>query len=160
MTVAGVVVLCVGLLAWWLAASGADSPRRTDTASTAAATSQPTATGSSGSATLGPTAGAPTPTGVDPVSGLPWVSRSGLPPEALHTLALIAAGGPFPYDRDGITFENFEGLLPSEPTGYYHEYTVVTPGSPDRGARRIIAGAGGQLYYTDDHYESFSRIAP
>ena len=58
-----------------------------------------------------------------------------------HTVALIDAGGPFPYDRDGIVFENREGLLPSEPTGYYHEYTVPTPGASDRGARRIITGS-------------------
>ncbi len=160
MSIGGVVVVCIGLLAWWLASSGADSPRRTDSASTTAATVQPASTSTGSPTSMGPTASSPAPTGVDPVSGLPWISRNALPREALHTLALIASGGPFPYDRDGITFENFEGLLPAEPSGYYHEYTVVTPGSWDRGARRIIAGASGELYYTDDHYESFDRIAP
>jgi ribonuclease T1 len=82
-----------------------------------------------------------------------------LPAEAQDTVALIDAGGPFPSDRDGIVFENREHLLPSEPTGYYHEYTVPTPGSPDRGARRIITGSAGELYYTDDHYRSFERIS-
>jgi ribonuclease T1 len=89
---------------------------------------------------------------------LPRVALSSLPAEAVHTLALIRAGGPFPYDRDGIVFENRERLLPDEPSGYYHEYTVPTPGAEDRGARRIIAGSHGELYWTPDHYQSFERI--
>jgi ribonuclease T1 len=89
---------------------------------------------------------------------LPSVSLAGLPTEAATTVALIDKGGPFPYDRDGIVFENREGLLPGEPSGYYHEYTVPTPGSADRGARRIIEGSGEELYWTEDHYQSFSRI--
>ena len=95
----------------------------------------------------------------DPIA-LPRVALSDLPPEAASTVALIEAGGPFPYDRDGITFENREGLLPDESSGYYHEYTVPTPGAGDRGARRIIVGSGGELYWTDDHYRSFERISP
>ena len=83
-----------------------------------------------------------------------------LPPEAVVTLELIERGGPYPYDRDGTTFQNREGLLPDHPRGYYREYTVETPGSPDRGARRIVTG--GQppevYYYTDDHYRSFRRL--
>lgn len=86
------------------------------------------------------------------------VSVSQLPPQARTTLHLIARGGPFPYSHDGIVFENREGMLPDEPYGYYHEYTVVTPGSPDRGARRIITAKNGTDYYTSDHYESFERI--
>jgi ribonuclease T1 len=97
--------------------------------------------------------------GIDPESGLPIVQLSDLPSEAAETLALIDAGGPFPEERDGSTFENREDLLPDHPLGYYKEYTVPTPGSPDRGARRIVTGEGGELYYTDDHYRSFSRIA-
>jgi ribonuclease T1 len=81
-----------------------------------------------------------------------------LPPEARDTLALIAQGGPFPYRQDGVVFQNREKYLPAKPNGYYHEYTVKTPGSPDRGARRIITGGGGEMYYTDDHYASFKRI--
>jgi ribonuclease T1 len=81
-----------------------------------------------------------------------------LPVEAQQTLALIDAGGPFPYREDGTVFTNREGLLPSEPSGYYKEYTVVTPGSPDRGARRIVAGKNGEDYYTDDHYTSFREV--
>ncbi len=95
----------------------------------------------------------------DPVD-LPQVALSELPPEAAQTVALIRAGGPFPYDRDGVAFENREGLLPAESSGYYHEYTVPTPGASDRGARRIIEGSGGELYWTDDHYRSFERISP
>ena len=81
-----------------------------------------------------------------------------LPPEARQTLGLIRAGGPFPYARDGVVFNNREGLLPKRNRGYYREYTVKTPGARDRGARRIVAGANGELYYTDDHYRSFRRI--
>jgi ribonuclease T1 len=91
-------------------------------------------------------------------SKLPTVTVAKLPKQARATIALIDAGGPFPFDRDGITFQNRESLLPRQPKGYYREYTVVTPGSSDRGARRIIAGKGGELYYTDDHYDSFREV--
>ncbi|MEW5782931.1 MAG: ribonuclease domain-containing protein [Pseudomonadota bacterium] len=91
------------------------------------------------------------------------VSRQALPPEAHEVLASIAAGGPFPYRRDGIVFGNYERRLPPAPRGYYREYTVPTPGAKDRGARRIVCG--GQLpqrpdvcYYSPDHYRSFLRI--
>jgi len=86
------------------------------------------------------------------------VSLGQLPGEARETLALIRAGGPFPYPRDGAVFGNREGLLPKHSRGYYREYTVRTPGARDRGARRIVAGSGGEYYYTDDHYRSFRRI--
>ena len=81
-----------------------------------------------------------------------------LPAEARHTIVLIKAGGPFPYQRDGAVFHNREGMLPARSRGYYREYTVKTPGAKDRGARRIVAGQGGEFYYTDDHYRSFRRI--
>jgi ribonuclease T1 len=81
-----------------------------------------------------------------------------LPSEARQTLALIKAGGPYPYARDGAMFGNREGRLPRHARGYYHEYTVKTPGARDRGAQRIIAGRGGEYYYTQDHYRSFRRI--
>ncbi len=93
-----------------------------------------------------------------PNDGLPTISIDQLPKEARQTIALIQQGGPFPYRQDGIFFENREGLLPKKPSGYYHEYTVVTPGSPDRGARRIITGQNGEMYYTDDHYASFKLM--
>jgi ribonuclease T1 len=98
-------------------------------------------------------------TGVDAESGLAWIARDELPPEALDTLAVIAAGPPYEYARDGITFENREGLLPEHEYGYYEEFTVETPGSSDRGARRIVWGLQDELYYTADHYQSFERIA-
>jgi guanyl-specific ribonuclease Sa len=88
------------------------------------------------------------------------VPAAQLPEEARATLRLIDAGGPFPYRRDGITFENRERRLPDRARGYYREYTVPTPGSKDRGARRIITGDKPPLvfYYTADHYKSFRRI--
>lgn len=96
--------------------------------------------------------------GTDAESGLAWVAEDALPPEAAETLELIDAGGPFPYDKDGSTFGNREGLLPGQGGGYYAEYTVPTPGEDDRGARRIVTGDGGEFYWTADHYESFERI--
>jgi len=93
-----------------------------------------------------------------PVSGLPTVKVQELPKEAVATLELIDKGGPFPYDKDGSTFGNLEGLLPKQQRGYYREYTVPTPGSRDRGARRLVVGRGGDIYYTTDHYESFRQV--
>jgi ribonuclease T1 len=76
----------------------------------------------------------------------------------MATLALIERGGPFPYSKDGSVFSNREGRLPSRASGYYREYTVETPNSPDRGARRIVTGDGGEVYYTRDHYDSFVQL--
>ena len=81
-----------------------------------------------------------------------------LPKEARDTIVLIHKGGPFPYAKDGAVFGNREGRLPPQKRGYYREYTVKTPGERTRGARRIIAGAGGELFYTDDHYNHFRRV--
>ncbi|HWA39029.1 MAG TPA: ribonuclease domain-containing protein [Burkholderiales bacterium] len=86
------------------------------------------------------------------------VSLQGLPPEARQTLELIKRNGPFPYAQDGKTFGNREGRLPKRAHGYYREYTVRTPQAKNRGARRIVAGNGGEFYYTEDHYRSFRRI--
>lgn len=86
------------------------------------------------------------------------IRAADLPGEARATLALIKAGGPFAYPKDGNVFGNREGRLPPEKRGYYREYTVRTPGSRDRGARRIIAGKPGEYYYTDDHYRTFRHI--
>ncbi|WP_310494604.1 ribonuclease domain-containing protein [Dechloromonas sp.] len=87
------------------------------------------------------------------------ILAANLPAEARQTLSLIKAGGPFPYERDGIVFGNFEKRLPLHPRGYYREYTVKTPWRKDRGPRRIIAGRDGNYFYTDDHYRTFRRIA-
>jgi ribonuclease T1 len=123
------VAAVVALATWWIQSSGSDQPQ------------EPTATSS-----------------VVTDSTLPVVAEDRLPAEARATLELIDAGGPFPYDRDGVVFENREELLPERDLGYYAEYTVPTPGSDDRGARRIVAGDEGELYWTGDHYRSFERI--
>ena len=86
------------------------------------------------------------------------IARADLPPEGRETLALIEQGGPFPHQRDGITFGNFEKRLPLKERGYYREYTVPTRGLEHRGARRIVAGRSGEAWYTADHYRSFRRI--
>lgn len=93
---------------------------------------------------------------------LPEVAAGTLPKEAREVLVLIRAGGPFPYERDGVTFGNRERMLPLQPKGYYREYTVRTPGTRSRGARRIVCGGPpakpDACYYTSDHYRSYSRI--
>ncbi|MGL4651603.1 MAG: ribonuclease domain-containing protein, partial [Caldilineaceae bacterium] len=121
----------------------------------ATATPRPTITPVPVGATSRATA---TPDFPDEVNGLPTIAFEDLPRQAQETIDLIDEGGPFPFDRDGITFQNREGILPDEFRGYYSEYTVITPGESDRGARRIVAGQDGELYYTDDHYDSFSYV--
>lgn len=102
---------------------------------------------------------APAPTTVQApcgdTSGFQKVDLSALPKEATDTVNLIKQGGPYPYPQDGQVFSNREGILPKCDSGYYHEYTVKTPGSDDRGARRFVVGNGGEYFYTEDHYESF-----
>ncbi|MFF0486005.1 ribonuclease domain-containing protein [Streptomyces sp. NPDC004435] len=120
-------------------------------------TSTATAAPSRTTATAAP---APSAATASRASGLPTVREAELPPEARETLALIRAGGPFPYARDGVVFSNFERILPLRKRGYYHEYTVRTPGERDRGARRVVTGGAGERYYTDDHYESFREVVP
>jgi ribonuclease T1 len=100
-----------------------------------------------------------------PLDNLGTVALAALPAEAQKTQGLIRAGGPFPYSKDGAVFGNREQILPRRERGFYREYTVPTPGSRDRGARRIVCG--GQrptlpetCYYTADHYASFKLIAP
>jgi len=90
--------------------------------------------------------------------GAAAIQRADLPREAQDTLRLIERGGPFPFDRDGVVFSNFEKQLPKQPRGYYHEYTVRTPGSRNRGARRIVCGSLPECFYTADHYKTFARI--
>jgi ribonuclease T1 len=92
------------------------------------------------------------------------VSVGSLPPQAQTTYRLVLQGGPFPYAKDGVTFSNRERLLPLQTRGYYREYTVKTPWSADRGARRIVCGGPVTVpvacYYTADHYASFRKIVP
>ena len=92
------------------------------------------------------------------------VSVTALPAEARSTLLHIRDGGPFPYSRDGVVFGNREHILPAQPRGYYHEYTVPTPGVKSRGARRLVCGGAvtsvSECYYSDDHYQTFRRIRP
>ncbi|MGW5852484.1 ribonuclease domain-containing protein [Streptomyces sp. NPDC055254] len=90
--------------------------------------------------------------------GLATVRAEALPQQARDVLALIDAGGPYPYRQDGTVFGNFEQVLPQRKRGYYREFTVRTPGEPDRGARRIVTGRGGEFFYTDDHYETFKAV--
>ncbi|SAK83546.1 exported ribonuclease [Caballeronia glebae] len=101
--------------------------------------------------------------GAQPHGAPAAISRAQLPGEAAETLRLIKAGGPFPFGEDGVLFRNSATLLPEHPRGYYHAYTVRTPGSADRGQRRIVCGGPRKqtrdCYYTDDYYVSFKRIA-
>jgi ribonuclease T1 len=104
-------------------------------------------------------------TGVESVQAGSEVRLSQLPAEAQVTHRLILSGGPFPYRKDGTVFMNRERFLPSNPRGFYREYTVPTPGARDRGARRIVCGgqavrAPDACYYTGNHYASFDRIVP
>ena len=110
-----------------------------------------------------PDAGASSTTSIGSASGQSAGSAtpaSFLPPEAHDVLARIARGGPYAHRQDGSVFGNYEGLLPKQPRGFYHEFTVETPNARDRGARRIITGGEPptEYYYSDDHYRSFRRF--
>ena len=108
-----------------------------------------------------PTGVTPTSQGRTPASQDATPTMPGfLPAEAQVTLNRILSGGPFEHSQDGVVFGNYESLLPQQPRGYYHEYTVETPGAQTRGARRIITGGTPPVawYYTDDHYRSFRRF--
>ncbi|MGW5748850.1 ribonuclease domain-containing protein [Amycolatopsis sp. NPDC003861] len=93
------------------------------------------------------------------LSGFSHTTLSALPAEATTTYQLIQTNGPFPYPKnDGVVFDNREGILPACASGYYHEYTVPTPGSSTRGTRRIVTGSAGEYFYTGDHYATFKVI--
>ena len=93
------------------------------------------------------------------LSGFSHTTLSALPAEATTTYKLIQTNGPFPYPKnDGVVFDNREGVLPACASGYYHEYTVPTPGSSTRGTRRIVTGSAGEYFYTGDHYATFKVI--
>ncbi len=144
------VAIAVVLAFAYLQQDGRSPTATIDSTSTATTDSTPTAAAtSSGRST-------PRPSSTD---GLPVVRLADLPVQARQTVALIDAGGPFPYAKDGATFNNFDRVLPSRPRGYYREYTVKTPGERDRGARRIVTGdRDRELFYTADHYDSFARV--
>ncbi|MFD4906144.1 ribonuclease [Kitasatospora purpeofusca] len=125
-------------------------------ASTAPVAPKPSAPRSSAPATPPATAAGTGWVPTDPA--LADVCRTRLPDQARDTLGLIAKGGPYPYRSDGIVFENRESRLPRKTSGYYHEFTVVTPGSGDRGARRVVTGGVGEQYWTADHYATFQEI--
>ena len=99
-----------------------------------------------------------------PGDSLALITQGELPPQGRDTYEKIQRGGPFSYEKDGVVFGNRERILPPQKRGYYREYTVKTPGSRDRGARRIVCGgkptAPDACYYTADHYSSFRKIAP
>jgi ribonuclease T1 len=98
----------------------------------------------------------------DPITSVAEVKLASLPVEAQTTVSLIRSGGPFPYPKDGVVFGNRENILPRQARGFYTEYTVKTPGERSRGARRVVVGgeprSSAELYYSDDHYQTFKRI--
>ncbi|MEX3933461.1 ribonuclease [Paraburkholderia phymatum] len=147
---------CIVALSAILGGCGKDGSQNVTEASGASASQAPgqPAQGASGT---------PAASGARGTGALVAVTRTQLPGEAAETLRLIKAGGPFPFNEDGVLFRNSALLLPKQPRGYYHTYTVRTPGSTDRGQRRIVCGGPrrqtGDCYYTDDYYASFKRIA-
>ncbi len=129
------------------ASTSADTGAATQS-QTSQPTSQPTTTESAADA-LAPASA---------TSSLPTIAVSQLPVQAQDILALIKAGGPFRYSQDGQTFGNRERILPSQPSGFYREYTVKKPGSSDRGPWRIVGGQNGSRFWTDDHYATFKEV--
>ena len=160
--IGGCAALVVVALAFFLIGRSSGSPSGSNASSTTSASTQVAANASSKTSippkSATSVAVAPAGGGNAGKSGLEIVKAASLPPEARTTLKLIDANGPYPYSRDGVVYNNLEKILPKQSKGYYHEYTVVTPGSKDRGARRIIAGGKGERYYTDDHYASFKEV--
>lgn len=152
--VAAIVLAVVALAAWFFLRDTGESASGPVTGSQTtqhAGTPEPTSTSTAPHTTT--SAGS-----IDPASGLPIIAASDLPPKAREVLAAIKDGGPFEYDEDGDVFGNYEGILPGKKRGYYHEYTVRLPGDKTRGAHRLVTGDKGEIYWTADHYESFSRV--
>ncbi|WP_042268862.1 ribonuclease [Paraburkholderia heleia] len=142
---------CVVALSAILGGCGKESSRNATEASGASASQAPVASST------------PAASGAQVPGALGTVTKAQLPGEAAETLRLIKAGGPFPFADDGVLFRNTAQLLPKHPRGYYHTYTVRTPGTTDRGQRRVVCGGPrrqtSDCYYTDDYYVSFKRIA-
>ena len=150
------VFSCILALCASLVGCGKDGSRN--------ANQEPDAAASQAAGQLGPTASdAVAASGAQQQNALTTVTKAQLPGEAAETLRLIKAGGPFPFSEDGVLFRNSAAMLPQHPRGYYHAYTVRTPGSADRGQRRVVCGGQrkqtSDCYYTDDYYTSFKRIA-
>ena len=147
---------CIVALSAILCGCGKEGSRNVTEASGASASQAPVQPAQGASDT-------PTSSGAQKTGALGAINKTQLPGEAAETLRLIKAGGPFPFGDDGVLFRNSALLLPNHPRGYYHTYTVRTPGSTDRGQRRIVCGGPrrqtGDCYYTDDYYASFKRIA-
>lgn len=150
------VFCCIVTLSAILGGCGKEGSQNGTAASAASASEAPVQPAQGASDT-------PAASGAQPKGALATVTKAQLPGEATETLRLIKAGGPFPFSEDGVLFRNTAQLLPEHPRGYYHAYTVRTPGATDRGLRRIVCGGlrkqTGDCYYTDDYYASFKRIA-
>ncbi|MFI8457721.1 ribonuclease [Kitasatospora sp. NPDC085464] len=158
-----VAVLILVVLAgagYLLAGKGGGSHPKAAASATAAATAGTSTGRSAAPKPSAPKSSPPSGTWVPADPALADVCRTKLPSQAQDTLGLIARGGPYPYNRDGIVFENRESRLPRKSDGYYHEYTVVTPGSDDRGTRRVVTGNAGEQYWSADHYATFQEIDP
>lgn len=142
--------LLVVLLLWWSQSQSQDEPAPPPAPSSGAEPSVDS---------IGPAQTSPQRDQDSPDPALATVRLADLPAEAQEVVAAIDAGGPFAHpDSDGSRFGNYEGVLPQRPRGHYRKYTVPTPGLDHRGARRIVVGADGVMYWTDDHYASFARI--
>ncbi len=153
-----VMVLLLAVLAlWWVWPSSSDSADPASTVSSSTVSSSTVSSSTVSSSTVSSSTDESSAVATS-LSGLSVVTLDELPVEALETLLDIARGGPYRFDQDDTVFQNREGILPDRERGYYREYTVVTSGEDDRGARRIVVGAGGEMFYTDDHYGSFREI--
>jgi ribonuclease T1 len=151
-------LLLTALVVLAMAAFGGAGLLGQQTESTTPGTASSSTTTPGGTSTSAAAKQSPAQRAVNP-SSLPEIRESALPVEGRRMLALVRAGGPFEYGQDDQVFGNFERVLPVRDRGYYREYTVPTPGESDRGARRIVAGNGGEKYYTGDHYATFKYIA-
>ncbi|MFD8754686.1 ribonuclease [Kitasatospora sp. NPDC059577] len=162
LVVVAVLILVVLAGVGYLLANGGSGHPKAAASPSAATRAGSSAPKSSAPKPSPPAGGAPSAAGTwvpaDPA--LADVCRTKLPSQAQDTLGLIAKGGPYPYNRDGIVFENRESRLPKKADGYYHEFTVVTPGSGDRGTRRVVTGTSGEQYWSADHYATFQEIDP
>jgi len=146
------------------ASSAAGAASASSAAGAASASSAAGAVGSgAGASARADAPGCPVPSPGTPgaqASHLPLRSLCALPPQAAQVWNTIQSGGRPTYSRDGIVFNNAERILPAHDRGYYHEYTVPTPGSRDRGARRLVTGQADEVYYTGDHYATFFVVDP